>query len=390
MRSTRVAVVGGGIVGASVAYNLAAGGEASVTVLERGELADETTAASGAFVGLWGDEPPGYRRLKEYGVRRYNEFLSDPRADSSYAFAPRLGLAYSREAAAELRAEVACRESVRGDVEYVPGDRIDAELVHPGVDTDGVEAAVYRPNVGFLDATELAAEFVARARERGVTVETETTVEDVTTHDGSVTGVVADGERRSFDAVVAAAGPWTRHLARQVGLDLPIRQTLGPVLVIEPSEPTPYDTYSVEHVDSGVYLRQQPDGTVFAGHYPGGYHEAGREIDPDEAPERVPDDLRTRIREVVAAVYPWAADARVVDEWVGVRSLTPDAGAIAGWTSVEDFYVTGFNAAGVQLAPVIGHVVAEQLLRGNPTRYYDDVRLSRFEGHTDVFRDWER
>jgi glycine/D-amino acid oxidase-like deaminating enzyme len=387
MQSTRVAVVGGGIVGSSVAYHLAADDETSVTVLERGELAGETTAASGAFAGLWGDEPPGYRRLKEYGVRLYNDFLSDPRADSSYTFAPRLGLASSPETADELRAAVARRECVRGTAEYVPGDRIDAELVHPGVDTSGVEAAVYRPNVGFLDATELAAEFVARGRDRGVAFETGTAVEDVTTAGGTVTGLVADGEHRRFDAVVAAAGPWTRRVADWVGLDLPLRQTLGPVLVLDPPEPVSYDTYSVKHVDSGVYFRQQPDGTVFAGHYPGGYHEAGRELDPDDAPDRVPDDLRERIRGVVADVYPWAADAPVVDEWVGVRSLTPDAGALAGWTAVEGFYVTGFNAAGVQLAPVVGHVVAEQLIRGDPTPYYDDVRLSRFDGHTDVFRD---
>jgi glycine/D-amino acid oxidase-like deaminating enzyme len=205
-----------------------------------------------------------------------------------------------------------------------------------------------------------------------------------------VTGVVADGDRRSFDAVVAAAGPWNRRLARLVDVDLPVRQTLGPVLILDPTEDVQYDTYSVKHFDSGVYFRQQPDGTVFAGHYPGGYHEAGRDIDPDDAPDRVPSDRRACIRDVVADFFPWTADAAVVDEWVGVRSLTPDGGAIAGWTDVEGFYVTGFNAAGVQLAPVLGHVVAEQLLRGDPTPYYDDVRLSRFDGHSDVFREWER
>ncbi|KAB1190567.1 FAD-dependent oxidoreductase [Haloferax sp. MBLA0076] len=390
MNTRRVAVIGGGIVGSSVAYHLGDDPEIDVTVFERGELAGETTAASGAFVGLWGDEPPAYRRLKEYGVRLYNEFLSAPRANSSYTLAPRLGIASTPEGAAKLRAAVASRASVRGNVEYVPGERLGAELLHPGLDTANVEAAVYRPNLGFLDATELAAEFVHRARDRGVTFETGTTVEDVTTDDRSVTGIVVDGDLRPFDAVVAAAGPWNTHLAESVGLALPIRHTLGPILVFEPDEPVPYDTFSVKHVESGVYFRQQPDGTVFAGHYPGGYDDAGRAIDPDDVSQTVPTDLRTKIRDVVEAYFPWVEGAPVADEWVGVRSLTPDAGAIAGWTSVDGFYATGFNAAGIQLAPVIGYVVAEQLVRGNPTEYYDAVRLSRFDGYTDVFRTWEK
>lgn len=394
MDTTRIAVVGGGIVGSSVAYHLAEAPEADVTVFERGELAAETTAASGAFCGLWGDEPPAYRRLKEYGIRLYNKFLADPRANSAYTYAPRLGLASSPETARDLQAAAATRECVRGNVEYVPGDRLDAELLHPGLDTSDVVGALYRPNLGFLDATELAAEFVARARGRGATFETGARVDDVTTDavstgGESVTGVVVDDDHREFDAVVAAAGPWNTAVAGMVGLDLPIRQTLGPILVFDPPEPVPYDTVSVKHYDSGVYFRQQPDSTVFVGHYPGGYDEAGRDIDPDEAPTAVSADLRTKMRRVVETYFPWTDGAAVADEWVGVRSLTPDAGAIAGWTDVEGFYATGFNAAGVQLAPVIGHVVAAQLLRGKPTRYYDAVRLSRFDGHTDVFRDWE-
>ncbi|EFW91019.1 glycine cleavage system T protein [Haladaptatus paucihalophilus DX253] len=387
MQTTRTAVIGGGIVGSSVAYHLGETADADVTVFEQGELAGETTAASGAFCGLWGDEPPAYRRLKAYGVRLYNEFFEAPRMNSPYTLAPRLGIASTPEEARKLRAEA--RECAHGPVEYVPGDRLDAELLHPGVDTSTVEGALYRPNIGFLDATELAAEFVTRARNRGVTFEIDTRVEDVTTADGSVTGLVADGEHREFDAVVAAAGPWNTRIAGLVGLDLPIRHTLGPILIFDPPAGVPYDTFSVKHAESGVYFRQQPDGTVFAGHYPGGYDEAGRDIDPDDAPTAVPADLREKIRRVVETYFPWTEGARVADEWVGVRSLTPDAGAIAGWTEVDGFYVTGFNAAGIQLAPVIGHVVAEQLLRGNPTDYYDAVRLSRFDGFSDVFRERE-
>ena len=389
MDTIRVAVVGGGIVGSSVAYHLGEESPAEVTVFERGELAGETTAASGAFVGLWGDEPPAYRRLKEYGVRLYNEFLADPMANSSYTHAPRLSVASTPEGTRTLQAAAGTRECVRGTPEYVPGEQLDGELLHPGLDTASVEGALYRPNIGFLDATELAVEFVERARARGVRFETGTTVTDVTTKDGAVTGVVADGEERRFDAVVAAAGPWNRQVAEFVGLDVPIRHTLGPILVFEPADAVPYDTFSVKHVESGVYFRQQPDGTVFAGHYPGGYDDAGRVLDPDDVPTTVPSDLREKIRGVVETYFPWVEGARVVDEWVGVRSLTPDAGAIAGRTSVEGFYVSGFNAAGIQLAPVIGHVVAAQLLRGTPTEYYDAVRLSRFAGHTDAFRNWD-
>lgn len=380
-----VAIVGGGIVGASVAYHLSQHSAANVTVYERSTLASETTAASGAFVGFWGDEAPSYRHLKHYGIRLYNDFFTGSRATHSYKLSPRLTLASTTGMVQELQAAVATRAAVCGKSEYLSGKQLDASLLHPGLDTSEVEAAVYRSNLGYLEPTKLATEFIERARENGVTFETQAEVEDVTTDNDAVTGVVVNGTHQTFDAVVAAAGPWNRQVAQYVGLELPVRQTLAPVLILEPPEPIQYDTYSIKHLESGIYFRQQPDGTVFVGHYPGGYDDAGGQINPDEAPTQVSTDRREQMQRIVETYFPWTENAHIADEWVGVRSLTPDAGAIAGWTEVDGFYVTGFNAAGIQLAPVIGHVVAEQLLHNNPTTYYNAVRLSRFEGHGEVF-----
>jgi sarcosine oxidase subunit beta len=82
---------------------------------------------------------------------------------------------------------------------------------------------------------------------------------------------------------------------------------------------------------------------------------------------------------------PSLSDAPVVDEWVGVRSLTPDGNPIAGWTAVDGLSVIAFNTSGIQLSPGVGDVVATQLVDREPTNYYDSLSISRFEGYQDTY-----
>lgn len=100
MAGTRYAIVGGGIVGASVAYHIGERTDDSVVVYERGWLAAETTFRSTAMIGVSGPDP--YHRMKEYGLRLYNEFFADPAAKPQYRQSGRLRVATSAGGAAEL------------------------------------------------------------------------------------------------------------------------------------------------------------------------------------------------------------------------------------------------------------------------------------------------
>jgi sarcosine oxidase subunit beta len=83
-------------------------------------------------------------------------------------------------------------------------------------------------------------------------------------------------------------------------------------------------------------------------------------------------------------LVPYLYDSGIEEQWVGLRGLTPDSNPIVGWTDVEGVSVVAYNATGIQHAPAAGWILGRQLLDGDPTEYYEDVSISRFDGHTDV------
>jgi sarcosine oxidase subunit beta len=352
------AVVGGGIAGASTAYHLACAG-ADVTVYERGRVGEATTARSAAFFGFYGTEAG--RAMKRYGLRRYNEFFADPRADLFHDLVGR------------LRVSTGAPLDAGPGAERIPPDELREHVLLPELDTDGVEAVTWRPNVGYLRPRPLAREFAARAREAGATVHERTPAEPVV-DGGEAVGIETEGDRVETDAVVLAAGPWNAELAAGAGLDLPLSHTLAPVLRLRAD--LPHTLPIVSHADSGVYVRGGENDTVLVGHHPG--HDAAREIDPDGVGDEVPADLRTEMERVVADLFPVLGDAPAVEEWVGVRSMTPDGNPIVGPTAVDGLAVAAFHSSGIQLAPAAGALLADHLLDRSLPGYADAVAPGRF------------
>lgn len=391
-----IAIVGSGIVGASVAYHLSEQTDRPVTVYERQAPASETTYKSMAMFGLYGD--PVQYRMKRYGMALYNEFYREPTSNPRYRSVGLLRVSTTESGAAELR------ELVAGDTDsdktsstisgtdrdgtmYLEGDELKENLLIPAVETLPIEGALFRPICGYMHPQELAFEFLDRAERNGVTVESNTRVTDVHVRDGATEAIELDGDRREpVDDVVCAAGPWNRELAELAGVDLPLRHTLAPIMVLDADDMADYSLPSLSHHESPyAFYRQTARGAdgICVGYYPGGYHDAGTTYDPDTYGERVPEEIRTGALEAVEELLPDLADAPIVDEWVGIRSQTPDGNPIVGWTEVEGFSVAAFNTSAIQLAPAAGKVIAEQLVDDDPTSYYEDLSISRFDGYSD-------
>jgi glycine/D-amino acid oxidase-like deaminating enzyme len=384
MSDPDIAVVGGGIAGASVAYHLSGRTDRPTVVYERGTLSGETTAKSAAFFGFYGSDAE--RPLKRYGMALYNEFLSEPRAAPRHDLVGRLRLATTRRGADRL--EERFGDAWADDpVAYLPGDSIRESVLLPELDADAVTGATYRPGVGYHRPRELAREFAARAEERGARFETGTSVVDVAVEDGRLRelAIEANGvtETVTPEAVVVAAGPWNPTVAEHAGLDLPVSHSLAPVLRLQREDDPPHSLPIVSHVESGVYARGHEGDSVLVGHYPND-PDAERRYDPDEVDDRVPDARREEMLRVVEDLLPGIADAPIAEDWVGVRSHTPDGDPIVGWTGVEGLSVVAFDSSGIQLAPALGWIVARQLVDGEPTEHYESVSVTRIAGHDDV------
>jgi glycine/D-amino acid oxidase-like deaminating enzyme len=391
--TTRYAIVGGGIVGASIAHHLGQRTDDPVVLFERQSPASETTFKSVAQFGFYGDETQ--YRMKRYGMRLYNEFFRDPRANPAHRTMGVLLLATEAENAAAFRTAVERGGDPslgkpgmgfdRDLVQYIDGDELDETLLLPPVNTDAVAGALFRPNVGYMYRPhELAFEFLERATANGVEVRSGTAVESIETSGGRVVGLTtATGEHVAADEVICAAGPWNPAVAESVGVDLPVRHTLAPVLRLDPAGQPDYSIPVVSHYESPFAFHRRHEDEFLVGYNPGGYEE-GTRYDPGTVGETVPSEIRDAAIEFVEDLIPGMMDAAVVDQWVGVRSVTPDGNPVVGWTDLEGFSVAAFHTSGIQLAPAVGDVLARQLVDGDPTEYYDALSITRFDGYSDV------
>ncbi|MFB6069633.1 MAG: NAD(P)/FAD-dependent oxidoreductase [Halanaeroarchaeum sp.] len=366
-----IAVVGGGIAGASVAYHLSRYGDRPVVVYERGAIAAETTARSTAVYRVMGD--PVLGPMKRYGLSLLNEVAAEPTANPWFELIGRFEVATSEEGADALRGD----DLATGT--YLAGEDLHRTAFAPGLRTGDVVGARYNPNAGYLRPAEVAHEFVERARSNGVEVVTNTPVADVILEDGSARAIETETDTRAVSHVVAAAGPWNRQIGRLVGLDLPVRHTLAPIARLDAGESLVHTLPNVKHQESGYYLVGRRGGSVLVGHSPGSYQEAGTEYDPDRVGESVPAEVRSGMIDAVERFVPSILAAGIEEEWVGVRSLTPDGRPMVGPTGVDGFSLVAFNSEGIQLAPAAGLVIASHLGDADPPAYADAVSPRRFD-----------
>ncbi|MXR21288.1 NAD(P)/FAD-dependent oxidoreductase, partial [Halobacterium bonnevillei] len=177
------------------------------------------------------------------------------------------------------------------------------------------------------------------------------------------------------DRVVAAAGPWNRRLLASAGITLHVRNTRGPMLVVGWNG---HGLPALFHEESGVYTRQNADGTLFVGRLPGQYADA-KVLDPDAVSNGVPDSLRDTCLSELRRLRWDVGDARVEQEWMGVRSHTPDGDPIIGTTGVDGLSVVAFNANGIQYAPAAGRILAARVDGTDPNLPTAGVAFERFE-----------
>lgn len=354
-----VVVVGGGIVGASVAHRLG-GADVPVVLYERDALGGGTTADSAAMF-VWKAAPAGSshpaHRLRARSWETYERLVDDGTIEFSrngglYPAGSEAGLDRLRTVAGTL-----AESGVRTEL-------LDAtELERFGLAADELAGGLYVPDEGYLDPAGIVQFLVGEARDAGARVETGAAVTDVLVEDG-VVGVEVerdgDGERVPASAVVNAAGPWAPSVDAMAGVDLPLRHNLGPILVLDHG--LDIELPFVEFEDGG-YVRGDGRRRAFAGRYGAGYDAADR-LDPDAA-RSVEESFSLSVADRFERHLPGLVDASVANDWVGLRTITPDGRPLVGGTDVEGYHVaTGMNGLGVTLAPAVGEHLASVLVPG--------------------------
>ena len=348
-----VLVVGAGIVGASVAFRLAAAG-ATVTLLDAGRPGGGTSAATFAWINANSKGPFAYHLLNVCGMAEHLTLCRELENAAWLHQSGNLEWAVGERGEAALRARTERLRAWGYPVERLT--RRELRSLEPDVALpDGVEEAVLFPTEGYVDVPPLVGALVAAARRAGARVLPGTPVVEISRTGDRVTGVVtADGSRLAADRVVSCVGHRTAALARLAGVTVPVGGVPGLSFY---THAAPVRLRAIVHTPE-VSLR--PDGggrfVVRAAEFDAGVAE-------DAAVWPLPqaaDILMAR----ATAVLPGLAGTPVEAARVGVRPMPDDEYPLVGPApGCEGFYVVCTHSA-VTLGPLLGRLVAREIVDG--------------------------
>ena len=349
-------MVGGGAVGASAAYHLAAAEAGRVVLLER--AASLGTGSTGRCAG-------GFRQqfssrinieLSRASVQMILGFSQEHGVpldvvQDGYLFVVRGDDLWDRFLTA-----VDAQRSMGVSVEVLTPE--EAAAVAPGISLDGVNGATFGPEDGIADPSGLTFGYGQAARRAGAEIRLGIEVRSVELNGNRVTGVRTDQGRIDAPVVVNAAGPWAGVLAATAGVTLPLEPIPRQVVVTGPFEGAPARRTLVIDAETSFYFHREGQGVLMG---MGGRDERSSfdtSVDDAFVAEEL---LPTAVR-----VFPALERAAVVHQWSGLYEMTPDRHPVIGEApGASGFYLAnGFSGHGFQHAPVVGKLLAEMIVEG--------------------------
>jgi sarcosine oxidase subunit beta len=366
-------VVGGGILGATTAWELARGGM-DVLLLDAGAFGAQSTAKSAAIVRCHYSNPEVVRMA----VQSRDRFRQLPLRLGCDPVYTRCGWLFLLDAESAPLALANADMQAREGLDLVEVDDLQDYL--PGAEESGIAYAIYEPDSGFADSLAATNAYVEALRALGGRALPSTAVEAVELGGERIRGVRVGGALLECDNLVLAAGPWTRRLAGDAGLELPLEITREQDVVFAASPEATIPSSLSSQIDR-VYARPAPEygpAHLLVGR---GFPKEYEVVDPDAYGEEVDASFERDVRERLSSRLPRLEGMRRVGGRVGLYDVTPDWHPILG--RVDGFEGLSLAVGGsghcFKLAPAIGELVAGEIL-GRPPAYADvrSFSLSRF------------
>lgn len=367
-RTADVVIIGGGCMGASVAYHLSRRGVADVVLLEREKML--ATGSTGRNAGGVRHQFSNVEniRLSIESIRTIERFADEVGHPVDFHQDGYLFLLSSSASVDVFRKNVALQRSLGVDVDWLDADA--AARLAPGLDVRGVLAATFCGRDGIADPNGVTMGFARAAQSAGAVIERDTEVTAIRVESGRVRGV--DTTRGPIDApvVVNAAGPHARHVGRMAGVDVPVDPYRRHIFIAA-DVATPPNHLMVIDFESTFYYHREGAGILFG---MGG---------KDETPTfdmTVQWDFLPQVIDVAVGRLPALANASVSHAWAGLYEMTPDHNPIIGSTpDVAGFFtIAGFSGHGFQHSPAAGRILADLVTGRDPQFDVTPFALERF------------
>jgi sarcosine oxidase subunit beta len=354
-RRASVVIVGGGVMGASLAYHLALRGQRDIVLLERGEVFGQgaTGKCAGGIRHQFGTAINIQLSIESIGM--LERFADEPGQEIGLHRTGYLFVLTRPADVAQFRRNVDLQHRLGVETEWLTADEVRRRL--PLLRLDDVLGGTFFARDGLCDPSSVVGGYVTAARRLGATLLTDTEVTSIRTTARRVEAVCTPSGEIETDAVVNAAGPQAAKVGWMLGLDLPIVPLRRQMLVTTPLPEVPPDFPFVIDFASGLYFHREGPGILTG------------QSNPDQPPgddESV--DLNWEQVHLAAAMrrFPLLEQAALAHHWAGLYEMTPDAHPLIGRLAPFDnaFVLAGFSGHGFMHGPIAGRLLAEIMLDG--------------------------
>ena len=376
-----VAIVGGGIMGASLAFALAKRGVRDVLMLERRTVAAGASGRTGALLRQHYSNRPE-ATLAHLSLQVFKHWGEVVGGDCGYVPCGLIVTVAQGGAddpnVARLRSNVEFQRSLGIATEALPAAEL--QRLQPFARFDDIVVGAYEAESGYVDAVAATRGLLDAAQARGVRLHEGVTATGIQVAGGRATGLETSAGPVEAGAVVCAAGAWAAPLLATSGVTVPLEPIRVQVAIVNRPDAMPRaGTMAYVDTAAGIFCRDWGPNRTLLGIGGGEFHEA---VDPDDYKEQNDPAFAPLALEWLSRRMPAMRGASYLYGHAGLYDMTPDAHPIIGAApGVDGLYLcTGFSGAGFKKGPAIGRCLAELIADGRATTVdLHPFRLERFD-----------
>ncbi len=353
-KTADIVIVGGGVIGMSTAYHLAASGQPNILLLEREDFfgAGATGRCAGGI---------RYQFATEVNIRLSQESLPMlARFEREHGQAidhQECGYMFLLKEERDLnlfRRNVALQHRLGVQTEWLEGDEVRRRL--PIMELEDIQAGTFHAKDGLADPNGVVMGYLRSARSLGVDARTGVNVEGLQIRGNRITGVDTKLGQVAAPIVVNAAGPWARPLGTLAGVEIPVSPVRRQMVTTTPLPEVPPDLPFVIDFSRSLYFHREGQGVLTGMSNPDQPAGFDQSVDPD---------WEMISLEAAMERMPILEKAGMAGHWAGLYEVTPDAHPIFGRTPVEGLYIcAGFSGHGFMHGPIAGKLMSEIILDG--------------------------
>jgi len=361
-----VAVIGGGVNGCALAYELAKKG-VRVTVFEKGYLCSGATGRCGGGIRQQFDTEDNIRLAME-SVKIFEKMEKELGYDIEYEQGGYLVLAHSDEENEKFKRNVELQRSMGLNAKFLEKDEIYALV--PILDIEGAKAvgATFCQTDGHANPFRVTEAYAKNAEKLGVEIKTFTEVKEI--KKGKTFEIITEKEKIKADVVVNAAGCYSKQIAEMVGVKLPNKLYRHEILATESLKPV-LKPMIISFRD-GIYFCQHKTGQIVGG--------IGNPDEPSGINASSSFWFLEFMAKTITRYIPAFKNLNVLRQWAGMYDVTPDARPILGKTNVKNFFVVcGFSGHGFMVAPITAKLMSELIVDGKTSIPIDGLSINRFK-----------